>query len=218
MRPHESIPRGAFLGAGLLGALAIGWLAVPGVAQEAPAYVGSDTCRRCHLAQHRSWQQTAHAKAFELLQPGVRPDVKTRVNLDPEQDYRANEFCLRCHTVGYLQPGGFVSLQETPELAGVGCESCHGPGGAYVDLKADKDHAFTDVAAAGMIYPVSETECRRCHGEETPFNPAVSEEYALPFDDDTFGESGTHVHRALTRRHGPLPEGVRFQPDYDGGN
>ena len=40
--------------------------------------------------------------------------------------------CYSCHTTGYGKPGGFTSVEETPELKNAGCEVCHGPGGTHV--------------------------------------------------------------------------------------
>jgi len=183
--------------------------------EEEPQYVGSRACRRCHLREYRSWQQTAHADIFTLLEPGVRPEVKRKVNLQPDVDYRTNELCLQCHTVGYGTPSGFKSLEETPDLIGVGCEICHGPGGIYIqdDVMGNDnlDHSFEEVFAAGLIYPVPDEVCRQCHtNPATPFNPELFPEYAFTYDRETV-EAGSHEHRPLTREHGELPPGVMFQ-------
>ncbi|MES1227789.1 MAG: multiheme c-type cytochrome [Armatimonadota bacterium] len=39
--------------------------------------------------------------------------------------------CLPCHVVGLTSSKGFQSPKLTPDLVGVGCESCHGPGTAH---------------------------------------------------------------------------------------
>lgn len=180
-----------------------------------PEYVGSRACRRCHLREHRSWQRGSHANIFELLEPGVRPEAKEKVNLQPSVDYRTNELCLQCHTVGYGTPSGFKSVEETPDLLGVGCETCHGAGSIYIadDVMGNDnlDHSFDEVIAAGLIYPVPETVCKQCHtNPATPFNPEIFPEYAFEYSRETV-EAGTHEHRPLARAHGPLPEGVMFQ-------
>jgi len=193
--------------------------AAPSAATTAPTqefeYLGSRACRRCHLREYRSWQRGAHANIFELLEPGVRPEAKTKVNLQPDVDYRTNELCLQCHTVGYGTPSGFKSVEETPDLVGVGCEICHGPGSVYIrdDVMGNDnlDHSFEEVAAAGLIYPVSEEVCKQCHtNPATPFNPEIFPEYAFEYTREAL-EAGTHEHRPLTREHGPLPAGVMFQ-------
>jgi hypothetical protein len=190
--------------------------AAPGAArQEEPEYVGSRACRRCHLREYRSWQNSAHANIFTLLEPGMRPEAKRKVNLQPDVDYRTNELCLQCHTVGYGTPSGFKSLEETPDLTGVGCETCHGPGSIYIQdgvMGNDNlDHSFEEVFAAGLIYPVPDEVCRQCHtNPATPFNPELFPEYAFTYDRETV-EAGSHEHRPLTRAHGELPPGVMFQ-------
>jgi hypothetical protein len=60
--------------------------------------------------------------------------------------------CVACHTVGFGEEGGFVSGDETPELEGVQCENCHGPGGAHV----------SDTAVSPIIDLTAEM-CGACH-------------------------------------------------------
>jgi len=38
---------------------------------------------------------------------------------------------VECHVVGLASIYGFKSRKETPDLAHVGCENCHGPGEAH---------------------------------------------------------------------------------------
>lgn len=129
-------------------------------------YAGpKDGCRKCHLREYRSWEKTPHADAFEVL---------------PEEE-RDNPECVRCHTTGYGQPTGFVNLDETPALAGVTCEVCHGPGSEYRDKELMKDREGS--MAAGLILP-DETTCRSCHNEDSP-------EFA-GFDFETAKEEGVH--------------------------
>jgi hypothetical protein len=80
-------------------------------------YVGSLACRRCHRYEYDAASTQPHAKAYATLQ-------KVGSHLDPE--------CVVCHVVGLDYEGGFVSLDQTPDLAGVGCEACHGPGWQHV--------------------------------------------------------------------------------------
>lgn len=78
-------------------------------------YVGVETCRVCHIDQHRQWAQTRHARAFDLLEIAGQAQ-------NPE--------CLSCHTTGYRR-GGFRDAAATPGLKGVQCEACHGPGSEH---------------------------------------------------------------------------------------
>lgn len=208
----RSVRRAAFVAMLCLAAALCLPAAAP--AQEAE-YLGSSACRRCHLREHRSWQRSAHANIFELLEPGVRAEAKLKVNLQPDVDYRTNELCLQCHTVGYGTPSGFKSLEETPDLIGVGCETCHGAGSVYIADNVmgndNLDHSFEEVIAAGLIYPVPEEVCKQCHtNPSTPFNPELFPEYAFEYTRDSL-EAATHEHPPFKRDHGPLPPGVLFQ-------
>ncbi|MFQ5663302.1 MAG: cytochrome c family protein [Terriglobia bacterium] len=159
-------------------------------------YLAAKRCRPCHLAQFKSWQQTRMAKAFELLKPGVSADAKRAHNLDPDKDYTSDPNCVSCHVTGYGQPGGFVSLEKTPTLAGVQCDACHGPGKAYLkpNLMSLKNKAYkrNDLVAAGMVIPSAET-CQSCHNEKSPFYQA--------FDYEARVGQGTHVHKPLKYKH-----------------
>ncbi|MBC8232599.1 hypothetical protein H8E77_23880 [bacterium] len=102
-------------------------------------FATSEACQSCHPSQYKSWQQSAHARAFETLQ-------KRNQEYDPE--------CVGCHTLGYKQFGGFIRADVTPELTDVQCESCHGPGLA---------HAQKQTKGYGQI---SIASCRPCHNQK----------------------------------------------------
>lgn len=75
-------------------------------------------CAFCHPSAHEDWMTSSHPQALQSLEAigqGTNPN------------------CLPCHTTGFGQEGGFVNRQTTDALAGVQCESCHGPGGPHVD-------------------------------------------------------------------------------------
>lgn len=136
------------------------------------------------------------AKAFELLRPGMAAQAKTAHKLDPAKDYTTDPECLSCHTTGYGQPGGFVSMQETPKLAGIQCEACHGPGQGYLkpelmSLK-NKKYKRSEVVAAGLVIPSEET-CTVCHNQKSPFYK--------PFEYESRKKQGTHKHLKLKYPH-----------------
>jgi peroxiredoxin len=89
-------------------------------------HVGSDACRSCHAAEFETWAASPHAKAVATL----------------EAKQKASDAdCLKCHTTGFARAGGFPSggrASEHADLARVGCESCHGPGGDHVADTAKK--------------------------------------------------------------------------------
>ena len=100
---------------------------------------GSTSCISCHAQSSAIWAHSLHAAAGRTLEP-------RHFEVDPD--------CLRCHTTGYGLPGGFVSPVRTPQLYGVGCESCHGPSEAHVNnpMVHTQYQAFD--------------QCVRCHDEE----------------------------------------------------
>jgi peroxiredoxin len=104
----------------------------------AAAYVGSEVCQSCHADEHASWAQQPHASALASLEGrGAAGDAE----------------CLRCHTTGLGRPGGFQpNGGAQPALAGVGCESCHGPGG---------DHVAEGAPRRGTIVKLSD-KCGSC--------------------------------------------------------
>ena len=137
------------------------------------AYVGAKKCKMCHMKQYKSWEATTMATSFDILKAGERAEAKTAAGLDPDKDYTTDAVCLPCHTTGYGEAGGFVDIATTPTLAGVGCETCHGPGGTYIadgymTLK-NKEYKKAELVAVGMVDTVSEAQCTNCHNAESPF-------------------------------------------------
>lgn len=88
------------------------------VAGHISPYAGGKTCQTCHTQIYRDWLKTGHAQAMRSL----REDGKAE---DPE--------CLACHTTGMGQSGGFISVQHSPDLLNVQCESCHGAGRKHAE-------------------------------------------------------------------------------------
>ena len=103
-------------------------------------YVGSETCFGCHANIHSNWSETLHATALETLEAIGQG---------------SNSNCLGCHTVGFGEEGGFVDRATTNALANVGCESCHGPGGAHATNVTD-DSLKPPVTIAAAV-------CAGCH-------------------------------------------------------
>jgi hypothetical protein len=89
-------------------------------------HVGSDACRSCHAKEYETWVASPHARARASL------EAKNKTG---------DASCLKCHTTGLGRDGGFslsARVTEQPDLARVGCESCHGPGGDHVEESATK--------------------------------------------------------------------------------
>lgn len=169
-------------------------------AETEHAYIGSKKCKKCHLKQYKSWAETKMANAFELLKPGGDIEEKTAAGLDPEKDYTTDEKCLPCHVTGYGQDGGFVDIETTPNLAGVGCEMCHGAGGTYSQDQymstKNKKYIKANIVAVGMVDTVSEDQCVVCHNTDSPF---VGDDYV--FDFEKRRSDGSHKNFELKHEH-----------------
>jgi hypothetical protein len=104
-----------------------------------PAFAGSSKCTSCHASSARIWKRSAHQGAYETL-------TKQNHNFDPD--------CVSCHVVGLNSTKGFRSMATTPHLAGVGCESCHGPALAHsIHPKQSKLPRITSRACEGCHNP-----------------------------------------------------------------
>lgn len=147
--------------------------------EKTAEYVGSKKCKMCHAKVYKSWEETPHAKALNTLKPGEAKEAKEKAKLDPAKDYTRDKECLGCHVVGLGQPGGFELKDDekemekmAKELGGVGCESCHGAGGSYIDyhkevMKEKKEYTLADMKEHGCMNP-DEAACKKCHNEKGP--------------------------------------------------
>lgn len=116
-------------------------------------FVGSDACVGCHASEHEIWSKHAHAQSGKTL-------------IDSKQG--SNDSCLDCHTTGYGKPGGFPIGEQLPshqDLAVVGCESCHGPGGDHIKMDSSKRAtilSLEDKCDSCVILQI----CGGCHDNE----------------------------------------------------
>lgn len=139
-------------------------------AADGPKYVGNKKCMGCHKTQYQTWQEDYHAKALDDLKPGTKADAKTTCNLDPNKDYTKDAGCLECHATGYGKPA-----MPSADLNNVGCESCHGPGSNYRNVKimnkkkyeADRETQHKLAVEAGLLTP-DEALCVTCHNDKSP--------------------------------------------------
>jgi 2',3'-cyclic-nucleotide 2'-phosphodiesterase (5'-nucleotidase family) len=99
-------------------------------------YRGETACKDCHKQAYKIWSKSRHGHAYSTLK-------KVDKAFDPE--------CLICHTVGFNQPGGFISEVDTPGLENVQCEECHGS--ALDHVKSPKK---------GWS-PNAKEACKKCH-------------------------------------------------------
>jgi predicted CXXCH cytochrome family protein len=125
--------------------LTLCFLLSPALSQDAAKYKGWSYCKTCHGPKVKGWGETRHAKALDSVKKTNQHDL-------PE--------CVKCHVTGYGEPGGFIDHELTPEVAGVQCEACHGPGSNHKGGKKD------------IIAVPGEDKCRQCHtpGQDPKFD------------------------------------------------
>ena len=119
----------------------------PILSDESASYVGNEKCSPCHSDIYKSWQDTRHAKAINSLKKTNQEGLAS---------------CVKCHVTGYEKDGGFLDYELTPEMAGVQCEACHGPGGKHISNPVGEKPVRTP----------GESLCRECHtkGQDPGFN------------------------------------------------
>jgi hypothetical protein len=154
-------------------AVAIGLAMAVGTAGVAGAdgkYVGASKCKTCHKKelignQYGAWQESAHAKAFELLKSEKAVQVAAEKGISGAP-HESGE-CLQCHATAQGLDPSQVAAKPLELKDGVQCESCHGPGSDYKKKKVMADHDAS--VAAGMWEPgKKETICTACHNEKSP--------------------------------------------------
>jgi hypothetical protein len=111
---------------------------MPLLAIAAGDKVGPETCKACHPAAYAKWRAGPHARARDSL---------------PERS-RSDRRCLSCHAPD-LADG----------MAGVSCETCHGPGRVYSASYVMRD---AELARAVGLADVGERTCTACHTDSTP--------------------------------------------------
>jgi len=181
-------------------ALLGGLLIATASAADEHAFVGSKKCKMCHLKEFNSWAATKMATATDLLKPGAAAEHKKAAGLDPAKDYTQDKTCLPCHATGHGKTGGFVDLATTPDLVGVGCESCHGAAATYLQKEhmslQNKEYKRADLVKVGLVEKVGEAQCLSCHqkGNKVPGHDR-------PFDFAKDKDTGTHEKVALKYPH-----------------
>jgi 2',3'-cyclic-nucleotide 2'-phosphodiesterase (5'-nucleotidase family) len=112
----------------------------------------ANECQTCHGNVYDEWITTPHAHAMDTLVEGAE-------HYNPE--------CVVCHTTGYMK-GGFISLDTTPQYAGVQCVSCHGRMEGHIDVYSGKREASE--GEIEKTAKVTQDICLRCHTPERDNN------------------------------------------------
>ena len=107
---------------------------LPGLASS--SFVGAASCKGCHPKIYQKWTLSSHAKAYPTLE---------------QKKQNKNPSCIGCHVVGWDKKGGFVSKKESPHLAGVQCENCHGSRAEHIKNPLKK------------MQKASFKHCKSCH-------------------------------------------------------
>ncbi len=175
-------------------------------------FLGVETCgsSTCHgspepwrnatilMKERTLWEQSdPHSGAYETLKSQRATSIASKLNLKNATEAPQ---CLTCHAtyVPQTQRGEGFSLSS-----GVTCESCHGPGGAFLSthLKADSNHAKN--VAAGL-YPTDSPApraklCLSCHQADS--NNKFSHRYygaghpRLRFELETYTAAHSHFKK-----------------------
>ncbi|MFO1064245.1 MAG: cytochrome c family protein [Pirellulales bacterium] len=136
--------------------------------------VGVDACAKCHAAEIGVWKMTPHHETFQTLhrKPAAQ-EIAKKLGIS---SFKHDSACIKCH----------YTLQDTPSgldpIAGVSCESCHGPAKNWVDIHhnyggpgvkrdqetdAHRQERLNSAIAGGMRNPVNvylvAQSCYRCH-------------------------------------------------------
>ncbi len=175
-----------------------------GQEEKTPEYVGSNKCKMCHFKEYKSWSDTPHAKAFNVLKAGEDAEAKKKFNLEPDKDYTKDAKCLECHTVGYDKPGGYAipedekAAKKMENFEGVGCEDCHGPGSIYGDtmktvMKEKRKYTFEEFHKEGLEAVTTET-CQKCHNDKSP---TYDENKKIDFEKEMKNPEVVHEHVEL---------------------
>jgi hypothetical protein len=138
-------------------------------AQNTNTFIGVESCAMCHKTEKQGsqvsiWQNSRHSKAFETLktekanQIAKEKGFKTSAVETPE--------CLKCHTTGVNLDASMLGKKFKVE-DGVQCETCHGAGSAYKDMKVMKDKDLS-IKNGLIVHEKLETFCTGCHNSESP--------------------------------------------------
>lgn len=138
-------------------------------AQNGYTYIGVESCGMCHKTEKQGsqlsiWKNSAHSKAFETLktekadQIAAEKGFKTPAAETPD--------CLKCHVTGYNLDASMMGKKFKVE-DGVQCETCHGPGSAYKDMKVMKDRELS-IKNGLVFHDKLENFCIGCHNVESP--------------------------------------------------
>lgn len=141
-------------------------------AQNNFSYIGVEPCVMCHKTEKQGkqlsiWKESKHSKAYETLKSEKSANIiKDKGLTGPAYE---NPECLKCHASGYNVDASLLGAKFKIE-DGVQCETCHGPGSDYKDMKVMKDRALAVQKGLRIWNTQEEIEayCITCHNVESP--------------------------------------------------
>ncbi len=137
--------------------------------KKAYKYVGVKKCGMCHKKakqgeQLKIWKKSKHAQAYKALltekanKIAAKKGFKTKAAETPE--------CLKCHVTAYNVDAKLLGKKYKKE-DGIGCETCHGPGGKYAKRKIMKNKELA-VKKGLLVYKDHKKLCTQCHNPDSP--------------------------------------------------
>ena len=144
------------------------------IVQTPSLVVGVEACAKCHAAEINVWKQTPHHDTFLTLHR--KPQAQEIAKKMGVSSFKHDSACVKCHYSIQEQAGALEAI------AGVSCESCHGPAKNWLESHHDyggpgvkreqesSEHRHQRLTAsilAGMrnpenVYLVAQS-CYRCH-------------------------------------------------------
>jgi hypothetical protein len=137
-------------------------------AQGKNSYEGTAVCGMCHKTakqgeQLKVWQGSGHAQAYKTLLTDEAKAIATEKGVGAPEKAAA---CLKCHAPAHDVDAALLGKKFSQE-DGVQCETCHGPGSAYKNMKVMKDKKLA-VEAGLIVHEDGEKFCVTCHNSESP--------------------------------------------------
>ncbi|HPI74226.1 MAG TPA: cytochrome c family protein [bacterium] len=140
------------------------------LAAPSPQYVGAEKCKMCHMSKAKGdaygiWKASKHAAAFATLASPESQAIAKKMGI---ADAQKSAQCLQCHVTGHSAPPSAKAASY--KLAdGVGCETCHGAGSLYKEMKVMRAlHAGTQDAKTVGYRKGDKRQCVSCHNPSSP--------------------------------------------------
>jgi hypothetical protein len=119
-------------------------------------YVGVASCKNCHAAAVKVWEEAiVEIEAKNLLGDVVKRRSGHSIAWSTLESMNkiSDRNCIGCHSIGFMEPGGYCRVSDVSFRKNVQCESCHGPGSLHA---ASGDKKL-------IRRQVPESVCRSCH-------------------------------------------------------